>query len=355
MKKIRVKYCKYNTSDETTPLTHNYKLHNILKKYYDVEVTDDKPDYIFCDESSREYLNYDGIRICYTGENITPNFNMYDYAFGIDWMEFGDRYYRFPPYYIATFYTKDEIEATKDIDLEHPKPVTREDLAKKTGFCAFVYSNYLADERRKVLFDKLSDYKQVDAGGKYLNNIGGKRTDNKLKFESERKFAMAVENSCRDGYTTDRLINAIIANTVPIYWGNPVINKEFNTKRFVNCHEYKNFDEVVARVKEIDQNDDLFLQIVNEPVFAPDYTFRKTEAEFEAWLRNIFDQPYEDAKRRTINEGKAKEYEANERLVAKYMKAKRKAKVFAAKIYQPFKKMKFLEKAKETYLRKKLK
>ena len=354
MKTIKVKYCKYgNNTDHTTPLTFNYFTHNILKKNYDIEISDD-PDYLFCHESSYEYLQYDCIRIFNTGENITANFNIYDYATGIDYIQFEDRYCRLPPYLVATFYSKKDIELSKDIDLENPKIVTKEDLAKKTDFCSFVYSNYLADKKRQDLLDTLNTYKKVNSGGKYLNNIGGP-VENKLVFETKHKFSMAIENSCRNGYTTDRIVNGFMANTIPIYWGNPAIGKEFNTKRFINCHEYKNFDEVLERVKKIDSDDELYLQIINEPVFAEGYSFKKAIDAYEVFLKNIFDQPLTEARRRTINIAHGAAIENHERMIATSIQKKEVIRKFLSSVYKPFKKIQFIEGIKHSYFRKKLK
>lgn len=353
MKKIKVKYCKYGNTDENTPLTYNYFVHTILKKYYDVEISE-KPDYIFFYESAYEYLNYDCIRIFNTGENISPNFNLCDYATGIDYIDFGDRYYRLPPYYIATFYSKRDLELAKNINLESPLLFTKEDLLKKENFCSFVYSNYLADDRRKELLDKINLYKKVNSGGKYMNNIGG-AVENKLEFELTHKFSMAIENSCREGYTTDRILNSLYANTIPIYWGNPAIGKEFNTKRFINCHEYESFDAVVERIKEIDKNDELYLQIVNEPVFAEGYNFKNTLDGFEIFLRKIFDQPLESARRRSINLAHMAKIEEHERAIAKMVRKESIGRTFLAKFYQPFKKIEAFENFKHRYLKNKLK
>lgn len=338
--------------DEKSPLSYNYFLNNILKKYYDVEISDN-PDYVFYHESTYEYLKYDCIRIFYTSENISPNFNLCDYAISYDYMNFEDRHYRLSSYFIATFYHKKDLEMAKDINITKPRTFTREDLDKKTDFCSFVYSNYLADDRRKILLDKLNAYKKVDSGGKYLNNIGGP-TDNKLGFEMKHKFSMAIENSCRDGYTTDRIVDSFMASTIPIYWGNPAIGREFNTKRFINCHNCESFDQVVERVKEIDNNDDLYIKIMNEPLFAKGYSFKIALGGLEKFLKNIFDQPLEYAPRRTINGARAMALEKNEMIIMKHARKQALIKKILAKLYQPFKKLGFLENFKQKYFKKKL-
>lgn len=346
MKKIRIKICGF---DENNRHSSGYFIFNILKKYYDVELSED-PDYLFYEEPNSEHLKYDCIKIFYTGENITPNFNLCDYAIGFDYMDFGDRYFRLPVYLLAVFYNKGELEMAGDINFKNKKIFGRQDLSDKTDFCSFVYSNYLSDSNREVFFKKLNNYKQVNSGGRYLNNIGG-NVENKLEFELKHKFSIAFENSSRLGYTTEKIVCSFVANTIPIYWGNPEIGREFNEKRFINCHNYDNFDQVVERVKEIDNNDDLYLNIVNEPVLAENYDFNTVRNGFEVFLKNIIDQPLENVKRKTINFVKAKELERGEIIASKYFKRRLVFRKLFAKLYKPFKKIKILESLKEKFFR----
>lgn len=348
MKKIKIKICEFNRADETLREHYIYK---ILRKYYEVEFSDD-PEYVFYNESSFEYLKYDCIRIFYTGENIHPNFNLCDYAIGYDYMNFGDRYYRLPLYLITVFYTKEELDRGIDTDFTKPELFTKQDLLNKTEFCSFVYSNYLADETRQIFFDKLSKYKKINSGGRYLNNVGG-RVANKLEFEEKHKFAIAFENSSNIGYITDRLPASLAAKTIPIFWGNPEVGREFNAKRFINCHDFDNLDEVVERVKEIDNNDDLYLSIINQPVTVPNNNFKEVRQGFEEFVKHIIDQPLSSARRRKINSAKAAEFEKCELVVAKYIVRQAIIKKILSKIYQPFKKIKFLENLKYRYFRNK--
>jgi len=254
------------------------------------------------------------------------------------------------PIYIGNaFYQKKEIELAKDINLLMPKKLSMDDLRKKEGFCSFVYSNYLADENRKIFFEKLSKYKKISSGGKYLNNLGY-NTDNKLEFESKHKFSIAFENSSRSGYTTEKIVCSLMANTIPIYWGNPEICREFNSKRFINCHEYSTFEDVIKRIEEIDNNDELYLKIINEPVYAEGFNPNKISENFEKFLKNIFDQDLLKAKRRTINPARARDLEKNERLICKINKLKNFCIRTIANIYSPFKKIKTIENIKQRIL-----
>jgi len=101
-----------------------------------------------------------------------------------------------------------------------------------------------------------------------MNNIEYLVMD-KLSFLQQYKFTIAFENSSYPGYTTEKLLQAFIAYKIPIYWGNPLIHKDFNTNSFINCHDYNNFEEVIERVIEVDKDDSLYREyITKSPIIA---------------------------------------------------------------------------------------
>jgi hypothetical protein len=176
---------------------------------------------------------------------------------------------------------------------------------------------------------------------------------NKLVYEMKHKFVIAFENSSRSGYTTEKLVSALVAQSIPIYWGNPNIGKEFNTRRFINCHDYESFDDVLKRVQEIDQNDELYMSIVNEPIMSESTDFAEVVKQFELFMQAIFDQPLEKAKRRTINPVRALAIQEEEKVIARYVRTKSKVIKHIANLYKPFKKSKTLESIKHAYFSRK--
>lgn len=267
----------------------NNEYTELLRKHYDLEITKENPQYLIYSVFGTDHLNYDCIRIFYTGECMTPNFNECDYAVGFDRFSFDDRYIRYP-YYLFHGYDKEYLS------LKERRPFTREDLSKKEGFCSFVVSNCFAQDMRTELFHKMSEYQHVFSGGRYLNNIGGAVKD-KLAFTAKYKFAIACENACYPGYVTEKIVDAFAAQAIPIYYGDPTAARDFNPKAFINCADYSSFDEVLEKVKEIDQNDDLYLSMINE---SPVTEFLDTDA-FEKYLCEIIDRDYDKACRRPVS------------------------------------------------------
>lgn len=261
----------------------------------EVELSEN-PDYLFCSVFGHEALDkkYDDcIKIFYTGENICPDFNLYDYAIGFEYLDFGDRYLRYPLYYAYSKGLWDSL-MTKHCNIQ-------EKLAKKSGFCSFVYSNGNGNPIRERFFSNLSEYKKVDSGGRYLNNIGmPEGVKDKIEFESQYKFSIAFENSSHPGYTTEKLIQSFAAGTVPIYWGDTDAKKVFNSESFIFVNDFESLDDVVDKVREVDQNDGLYFKYLGTPALIEPEKFdrEKQKKELEKFLRNIFEQDKEKAFRR---------------------------------------------------------
>lgn len=289
----------------------------VISERYCLDESSPNPDYVIYWVYDYEHLNYDCIRIQYTSECYTPDFNDCDYAIGFDRLDFGDRYCRIPLYDL--FQYRENYRSLKDRRL-----FTKEDVQKKEGFCNFVVSNCFAKDVREQIFDKLSEYKRVDSGGRFRNNIGGAVKD-KIAFQKKYKFSIACENCSYDGYATEKIMEAFFAGTVPIYYGDPNIAKDFNPKAFVNVHDYNTLDDVLKRVIEIDNNDELYLSMLNEPIITPGALI----GDLPAFLYEIFDRPVEKARRRS----------GSQTAIA-YEKARKRHRFFEDRIYRYYKKIK---------------
>ncbi len=250
-KKIKIDFSDFwhAPTEENKKCNPFFKL---LTKRFEVELSE-TPDFLIYSVHGKQYLSYKGIRIFYTGENIRPNFKECDYAFSFDYPT-TDRNYRLPLY--KFYYDLEKLTVDKDVEAL---------FETKTKFCNFVYSNDKA-KGRIAFFKKLSQYKPVDSGGRVLNNLGHLVKD-KVEFLKPYKFTIAFENSSHPGYTTEKILEAMIANTVPIYWGNPLIHLDFNPKSFINCHDYDDFDKVVEKIIELDKHDDLYKQYLQTSWF----------------------------------------------------------------------------------------
>jgi hypothetical protein len=231
--------------------TNNY-FYNLLKDEFDVVITSN-PDFLFFSVFGNQHQNYKCKKIFYTGENVAPPLGYCDYSFSFDYLD-DVRNYRLPHYLLYDGYY--ELQKEKNIE---------QSLANRK-FCNFVASNGNCQERNQFV-QLLSQYKKVDCGGQWMNNIGYAVTD-KRKFQSEYKFSISFENNAYrpqfPGYTTEKIMEPMTVNSMPIYWGNPKISEEFNTNSFVNFYDFNNMSDMVEYIIELDKNNDLYTQKLKE-------------------------------------------------------------------------------------------
>ncbi len=223
------------------------------------------------------------VKVFFTGEAIVPDFNECDYAIGFDKISFGNRYMRRPLWYPPQFR---RLEST-----------LTDEQALNRKFCNFVYSNDKdgnAVELRKIFCKKLMEYKQVDCPGKVLHNIDtdipprdGNWQAGKIDFLTGYKFTIAFENSSYAGYTTEKMTDPLSAQSVPIYWGNPEVEQDFNSSAFINCNGYEdNMDAIIKRIIELDNDDEAYLKMLRANPMTEDYNVDEYE-QFEKFIVDI--------------------------------------------------------------------
>jgi len=234
--------------------TDNY-FYNLLKEEFEVEISNN-PDVLFFSVFGNQHQSYQCKKVFYTGENVAPPLGYCDYSFSFDYLD-DVRNYRLPHYLLYDGYY--ELARTKVI----------EESMVNRKFCNFVASNGNCNDRNSFV-QELSKYKKVDSGGRFMNNIGYAVPD-KRKFQSEYKFSVAFENNAyrpqHPGYTTEKIMEPMTVNSIPIYWGNPLINKEFNQKSFVNFYDFNDINKMIEYIIELDKDDTKYLEMLNQPWF----------------------------------------------------------------------------------------
>ncbi|MCK4650236.1 hypothetical protein KAT36_03300 [Candidatus Pacearchaeota archaeon] len=141
-------------------------------------------------------------------------------------------------------------------------------LKKKKKFCCIIISNESSFERIDF-FKKLSKYKKVDCFGKTSltnsdNSLLPKCWSDNPKFLSQYKFVISFENSFEEEYITEKLVNTMLGNSIPIYRGAPNVSKYFNTNSFINYEDYeKNYDKIVDKIIQLDKNDKKYNKILS--------------------------------------------------------------------------------------------
>jgi hypothetical protein len=258
----------------------------VLSKKYNVVVTDNNPDIVITLSSTERYQN--AIMVHFSGEPFF-NIGVCDYAM-TSFFNDDQRFFRVPLYLLYNYdYLKHGYISSYEhlvSNMKDPKEI----LKNKTNFCSFISQGAGYDGCiRTRFFHELSKYKKVDSAGSYLNNhpkVGGEAgtingSINKTSFLRNYKFAMAFENrenfDGHVGYTTEKIFEPMMANCVPIYWGNPLINMDFNSNSIINWNDFGSDEKVIQEIIKLDNNNDLYVQFIsqkyvnNEDLFTIEY------------------------------------------------------------------------------------
>lgn len=218
-------------------------------------------------------------KLFFTGENSRPNKDPDTFLnIGFEYTA-TPNYIRLPLWVLEINWWGANVEK-----IVNPKPVPLSQamnvdltLLDRKKFCAFVATNP-TNQNRNAAFHLLSQWKKVDSGGRLFCNLpggpipagrgGGGGELSKINFYKDYKFVLTFENSSGPGYVTEKLFHAKIAGAVPIYWGDPFVERDFDGKGFINVNQVSSGEELVRIVKKIDDSDELWRAMASIPALS---------------------------------------------------------------------------------------
>ena len=111
---------------------------------------------------------------------------------------------------------------------------------------------------------------QITYAGRYKNNIGGpfKQAFGSPEFNafaSQYKFIITMENSQQENYITEKVLQGLFAENIPVYWGSPRIGEYINEKRILILDDQASIKRTVERMRELAANPDQWLETVRQP------------------------------------------------------------------------------------------
>jgi len=258
----------------------------ILQKYFDVEVIENNPDVIIHSFFGTTHLSpqYKCKKILFIGENYRAAQYGSDYSISFDPPT--DKNFRLP---LWQFYLILRPELQKI--LFGPR-IQHESFDK---FCFFIVSNP-NNFMRNGAFQSLNSYKRVHSYGKFMTNDlslqqatqGRYWRDVKYEFllKNKHKFGITYEHSPYPYYCTEKLMDAFLAGSMPIYWGDPKIKEDWNIDAFINVMRYTGW---MDEIKRIDTHKEYFDQYYNRPIFTDEQKQRHLSniENFESWLIDV--------------------------------------------------------------------
>lgn len=286
MKEIKISYKSFWQPFNPQKMPQDYFFEYTLSQQYLVTYDDENPDIVFYsvfgEPPNKKDYKKEPLFISYSGEPVEIN-SQADLHLGFDINERKD-YFRLPLWVMYILWDTEQIKnklllqgrtgqgshdapemfiSHKENPLRLTNIVKRVPNQNKKRFCNFTYSNPVGS--RIEFFMKLKKYKFVHSTGTLANN--SKRIQCKVTELSDYKFTIAFENTLKRGYITEKLVEPLIAGSVPIYFGDSHSSNDFNPDSFIDVSKFSSFDETIDYLKFLDDNETEYLKYLNSPIF----------------------------------------------------------------------------------------
>ena len=263
---------------------HKKWLKNILKDKYIIKYNKNNPDYLIYNVLGTEHLNpkyNNSIKIAIFTENKIPDFYEADYTIGHYHITYLDRYFKYSIFFwqnlnntIFSFYRNEKIKK----------------FSKNNKFCAALISNNIVTDGFRIKFiNELNKYKKIDMAGNYNNNIG-RTISNKIEFLKSYKFSISMENTEGNGYLSEKIIDSFMAGTIPIYYGDYMVDEFINPKTYILIRGENDILSKINYIKKIDNDDKLYKSILKEKVLIDENIKIEYDKELKNFLLHIFNQ-----------------------------------------------------------------
>jgi hypothetical protein len=217
---------------------------------------------------NHSYLNYKKWRatILFTGESdyfkITT-VDKFDCVLGFE--DTHDNFVKCPLFVIFLLTNPSILKEIENVDRPVPSEVP-------PNHASIILSNAYHGKERLEFFNTARKEMPVFSGGKYENNVGfvvpgSYNSSEMVDFYRRGKFAITMENNDKPYYVTEKLVNGIRADVIPVYWGTSHVSDFFNPRRFIHLKNEatkEDISEMIERMKNM--TDQEYLDIISQPV-----------------------------------------------------------------------------------------
>lgn len=199
--------------------------------------------------------------VWYTGENRRPpNSSFYDALISFDQDDFGGKNTYFPLFYSDLLLGGPELEKRLGCKITDPEKLVlgrNMNPIKKKFVAAFINN---AEPTRMRAIEELSKYGKVDIFGK----ASGVLVESKLDVAKDYAYVLCFENDLYPGYITEKLLDAYLCGSVPLYWGLLGREPHINRKSFINATDFPTIESFAKFVGELDHA--AYEQLLREPL-----------------------------------------------------------------------------------------
>ena len=214
-------------------------------------------------------------------ENRRPPHDDFDLTFTYELDDFNGTNYYLPLFYlymnIGDINAKPWKHKLRPADCLNSRNFDEQFFAKKDGFVSSFINNPHPTRLRAI--SELSKIGKVNVYGRSVGNY----VEDKIGTAGKYWFNLCFENDLYPGWVTEKVLEAWIAGTVPLYWGLDSAGI-LNPKAIVNLNDFKSLKDFLVYVKFLAENPQEMIEIINQPLILKDFNY---EAPLEFLVRGL--------------------------------------------------------------------
>jgi hypothetical protein len=113
---------------------------------------------------------------------------------------------------------------------------------------------------RTAAVEELSKYFKVDVFGGMSNSP----VDEKYSIAKNYQYMLCLENDLYPGYVTEKLVEAYVCESVPLYWGSTEGNDYLNSKSFINLRDFHDIETWAKHISALSETQ--YREIYEQPL-----------------------------------------------------------------------------------------
>jgi hypothetical protein len=223
----------------------------------------------------RQPLRAQSKNLWWTFEYRRPPSGIFDATISFDLDSYSDS-----NFYLPLVYQYLDISGKKGRYVKHKKTVLQcmehrqisiEQVEKRSGFVSVFMNNPHPMRIRAI--EKLNRIGNVSIFGRY----NGRYVQDKVATASDYKFNLCFENDLYPGYVTEKVLEAWLSESIPLYWGDDA-DGVLNPDAVVNLRDFSNLETFVEYVENLEQSPEKMAKMIGQPLFSKNCDYSKLQS-----------------------------------------------------------------------------
>jgi hypothetical protein len=244
-------------------------------KYFKSKVSDSgMVDWLSIHNGYRKPLRAQSKNLWWTFENRRPPSGIFDGTISFDLDSYSDS-----NFYLPLIYQYLDISGKGGRYVKHKKTVLQcmehrqisiEQVEKRNGFVSVFMNNPHPMRIRAI--ERLSKFGEVSVFGRY----NGKYVQDKVGTASQYKFNLCFENDLYPGYVTEKVLEAWLSKSVPLYWGDDAAGI-LNQEAIVNLRDFSSMKSFIEHIEFLHKSPEKMAKIISQPLFSKNCDYEKLQ------------------------------------------------------------------------------